>query len=67
MAFFLKIITLLFLLKVLIFNSVFAATSNADFETWLISYKKIALKKGISQKTIDVAFKEVKFLEKVIE
>ncbi|MCH2376849.1 MAG: lytic murein transglycosylase [Pelagibacterales bacterium] len=53
--------------KVLIFNSVFAATLDTDFETWLISYKKIALKKGISQKTIDVAFKNVKFLEQVIK
>jgi len=67
MLFFSKIITLLFLLKVLIFNSVFAATSDGDFEIWLTSYKKIALKKGISQKTIDVAFKNVKFLEQVIK
>ena len=67
MSFFSKIITLLFLFKVLIFNSVFAATSNTDFETWLTLYKKNALKKGISQKTIDVAFKNVKFLEQVIK
>ena len=67
MSFFSKIITLLFLFKVLIFNSVFAATLDTDFETWLISYKKIALKKGISQKTIDIAFKNVKFLEQVIK
>ena len=57
----------MFLFKVLIFNSVFAATSNTDFETWLTSYKKNALKKGISQKTINVAFKNVKFLEQVIK
>ena len=67
MSFFSKIITLLFLFKVLIFNSVFAVTLDTDFETWLTSYKKIALKKGISQKTIDVAFKNVKFLEQVIK
>ena len=67
MSFFSKIITLLFLFNVLIFNSVFAATSNTDFETWLTSYKKNALKKGISQETIDVAFKNVKFLEQVIK
>ena len=57
----------MFLFKVLIFNSVFAATLDTDFETWLTSYKKIALKKGISQKTIDVAFKNVKFLKQVIK
>ena len=67
MSFFSKIITSLILLKVLIFNSVFASTSNTDFETWLTSYKKFALKKGISQKTIDIAFKDVKFLEQVIK
>ena len=55
------------MIKVLIFNAVFAATSDADFETWLTSYKKIALKKGISQETINVAFKDVKFLEQVIK
>ena len=62
-----KIITLLFLFKVLIFNTVFAATLDTDFETWLTSYKKNSLKEGISQKTIDVAFKNVKFLEQVIK
>ena len=67
MSFFSKIISLLFVFNVLIFNSVFAATLNTDFKTWLDSYKKIAIKKGISQETIDIAFKDVKFLEKVIE
>ena len=66
MSFFFRIITLLFLFKILFFNSVFAATSNTDFETCLITYKKTALKKGISQNTIDIAFKNVKFLEQVI-
>jgi len=67
MHFFFKIITLLFSFKILIFYSVFAIASDTNFETWITSYKKIALKKGISQKTIDIAFKDVKFLEKVIE
>ena len=59
MSFISKNIILLFLFKVLIFNSAFAATSDGDFETWLASYKKIALTKGISQKTIDITFKDV--------
>ena len=67
MSFFSKIITLSFLFKILIFNSVFAATSDTDFETWLAAYKKYALKNGISQKTIDMTFKDVKFLEQVIK
>ena len=67
MLFFFKIIMSLLLFKILIFNSALATTTDADFESWLTSYKKIALEKGISQKTIDIAFKDVKFLEQVIK
>ena len=46
-------------------------TSNTNaqenFDTWLASYKEYALKKGISQKTIDTTFKNVKYLEQVIK
>ena len=44
----------------------FTENSITSFEEWLKSYKANALSKGISQQTIDVAFKNVKFLEKVI-
>ena len=67
MALFLKILSLFFLLKILIINSAFATESKEDFKNWLLSYKKYALKKGISQKTIDVTFKNVKYLEQVIK
>ena len=67
MSFFFKIISLLFLFEFLILNSVVATTSNDDFETWIFSYKKFALKKGISKKTIDIVFKDARFLEKVIQ
>jgi len=60
-----KIIFLLFLLEIFIFNSVFA-DSNPGFDSWLTSFKKSALKEGISQQTIDIAFKNVKFLDQVI-
>ena len=62
--------------KTLIFLSMFQILSvglplNIDaeenFETWLTSYKKFALNKGVSQKTIDSAFKNVKFLDQVIK
>ena len=66
MSFFCKFITSFFFLNVLIFQSTVAATLDNDFHSWLTSYKKIALKKGISQKTIDVAFHDVKFLKEVI-
>ena len=67
MNFFLKIIFLITIFKVLLFNSAFAQDQSKDFEIWLTSYKKDALKKGVSQETIDMAFKNVKFLEQVIK
>ena len=45
----------------------FKIDAEENFETWLTSYKKFALNKGVSQKTIDFAFKNVKFLEQVIK
>ena len=56
---------LLFQILVVGFSSKTDAEEN--FEKWLLSYKKFALKQGISQKTIDIAFKNVKFLDQVIK
>jgi len=56
-----------FLLLVIIF-SINPIHSNAEetFDSWLSSYKKFVLSKGISKNTVDLVFKNVKFLEKVI-
>ena len=62
-----KIIIFLVLFKILITSSVMATTSEDNFEKWLVSYKKFALKKGISQKTLNTVFKNVKFLDQVIQ
>ena len=62
-----KILRFFLLFKILIINFPFNANAEANFETWLISYKNFALKKGISQETINIAFKNVKFLEQVIK
>ena len=43
------------------------ASSAGTFDEWLTLYKKDALKQGISQETIDIAFKNVKFLDQVIK
>tara|TARA_B100001123_G_scaffold226562_1_gene255006 strand:- start:901 stop:1833 length:933 start_codon:yes stop_codon:yes gene_type:complete len=43
------------------------AYSDEGFNTWLSTYKKYALKKGVSKQTIEIAFKNVKFLEQVIK
>ena len=67
MSFKFKIITFFLVLKILLISFLQTANSDEDFNTWLFSYKKFALKKGISQDTIDTAFKNVRFLEKVIK
>ena len=53
--------------QILNVSSSFKINAEENFETWLSSYKKLALNKGVSQKTIDIAFKNVKFLEQVIK
>ena len=68
MKFFLKFISFLIISNLLILNSTFASTSsNDDFKEWLTSFKASALDKGISINTINIVFKDVKFLEQVIK
>ena len=62
-----KILMFFLLFQVLVVGSSSKINAKENFETWLSSYKNFALKKGISQKTIDIAFKNVKFLEQVIK
>tara|TARA_Y100000590_G_scaffold449487_1_gene587668 strand:- start:11218 stop:12249 length:1032 start_codon:yes stop_codon:yes gene_type:complete len=52
---------------ILFFSSICKASTESSFDDWLSSYKKFALKNGISQDTINVAFKNVKFLDQVIK
>ena len=53
-------IILFFLISI---NSLFAV----DFDSWVISFKEYAMKKGISKNTLDITMSKVKFLPKVIE
>tara|TARA_Y100000590_G_scaffold458797_1_gene614339 strand:- start:7638 stop:8633 length:996 start_codon:yes stop_codon:yes gene_type:complete len=62
-----KIITSFFVLKILLFILATPSISEENFQSWLSTYKKLALKKGISQNTIDIVFKNVKFLDQVIK
>ncbi len=62
-----KIIFITLFLKILTVNLAYSSNTQVSFDDWLSSYKKFALKKGVSQNTIDVAFKNVKFLEQVIK
>ena len=67
MNFFFKFLKILFISIFLTISSASSYSSNENFDTWLTSFKKNALKKGISQKTIDITFKNVKFLNQVIK
>ena len=62
-----KIFIFFIFFKFLTLNSVFGENLENNFDIWLIDYKKFALKKGVSQETINIAFKNVKFLDQVIK
>jgi len=58
---------LIFVYTILTCTYASSSTTENGFDSWLSSYKKAALKKGISQETLDIAFINVKFLEQVIK
>ena len=59
--------SLLFLLVVIILSiNPIDSNSEETFDSWIKSYKKFVLSKGVTQGTIDLVFKNVKYLEKVI-
>ena len=61
-----KIIKILIIVFLISFtNTSFALAEN--FNDWLISFNKYALKEGISKSTLDKTMSKVKFLPKVIE
>ena len=62
-----KVFLFYLLVKILSTGIAFADSKQENFDTWLISYKKFALSKGISQETLNIAFENVKFLEQVIK
>ena len=62
-----KILSVWLLFNILICGFPVKADADVSFETWLSSYKNFALKKGISQETIDITFQDVKYLAQVIK
>jgi len=52
---------------IFLINNFSLAYEAEDFDLWLNNFKKNAVNKGISKKTVDSAMKGVKFLPKVIE
>ena len=61
-----KIIKVIFCI-ILIFLNTTNIVFAEDFNTWIISFKDYALKKGISKETLDKTMSKVKFLPKVIK
>ena len=66
MHFFLKNIIFLIIFSIFTYNVSASELTSSGFSKWLVTYKNFALENGVSQKTIDLAFKNVKFIEKVI-
>ena len=62
-----KIFIFFLFFKIFFINTIFIVNAEETFDSWLLSYKKFALEKGISQETINVAFENVKFLDQVIK
>ena len=60
-------ITKLFLTFFVIFFTFTLNCNSSTFENWKNDFKKIAIKRGISELTFDKAMENVKFLPKVIE
>ena len=63
---FLSKIFLILLIHLFLLKSALATVSDVEFKVWVESYKKKAFESGVSLQTLDLAFKNVKFLEKVI-
>ena len=61
-----SIIVILFYLLIFT-NTSKSSTEDQSFNEWLSLYKTYALENGVSQNTIDIAFKNVKFLDNVIK
>ena len=62
-----KILIISIFFNILFLNKIYAANANENFDTWLSSFKSYAVSEGISKKTVNIAFKNVKFLEQVIK
>ena len=60
-----KIVKFILVLYFIFFQTY--AKSNTDFNNWLITFKKTALKKGVSEKTFNKVMMSAKYLPKVIE
>ena len=56
-----------FLISTVLFSFFITPIKAESFDEWKNSFKKIALKNGVSEKTFEITMQNVKFLPKVIE
>ena len=61
-----KIIKIIFYIILISLNTTNLVIGE-DFNSWVVSFKDYALKKGISKETLDKTMSKVKFLPKVIK
>ena len=61
-----KLIKFIFIFVIFIISPV-TSDNQSNFEIWKISFKKIALKNNISEKTFDLVMSDTKFLSDVIK
>ncbi len=66
MSFNYKLFSIFIFLKLFFINPV-QSDNSESFEHWLNLFKESAIEKGISKKTLEISFKNVKFLENVIK
>ena len=62
-----KIYLFILLVNLILSKNVYADKNFSNFEEWLEFYKNYAVEKGVSKETIEIAFKDVKFLDNVIK
>ena len=59
-----NIFKIFFFIFIIILNN--NSLADEKFNRWLIEYKKYAEQNGVSKKTINIAFKDVRFLKKLL-
>ena len=63
----LNILIYIFFFLLISKSNSFSSINSPEFDKWLIDFKQIAFDKGISKETINLAFKNVKFLDQLIK
>ena len=58
--------SLVIILNFYLCNSVIAANDNDDFKVWLSSFRDFAINEGVSEKTVNTVFKNIRFMEQVL-